>query len=673
MKLKIAGKLMLAGAAIVIIPCALMGVIVNAKAANGITDLVNSQLEMITRSMADYVEDQIQGDLRACLALAASGDIAENIAASSRGGAAAERAVGALRAQFSGLIKSKQYSETFSEIFVTGANGKVIASAIQDAAGVDVSDREYIKKALAGEACVSQMLIDRVANKATIILASPVLGPANAPIGAACVQVRTASITDELGKFVLGKTGYIWVVDKDGLVVLHPDKNIALKENIARLEGMERLAKNALADKVGVESYAYKGLRKMSGYAPVPSIGWKVISTMPESEYLSTATGIQAIIILVALAGTALALVALLILARSISLPVKAAAAHAKVLAKGDLSRAFPTVFLSRGDELGELAAAFGDMARNLTEVVGGIQAASANVAQGSEQISSTAVSMSQGATEQAASAEEVSSSVEEMAATIKQNSDNALATEGIAIKSVKNAEEGSAAVSKSVAAMGEIADRISIIEEIARQTNLLALNAAIEAARAGESGKGFAVVASEVRKLAERSQKAAAEITGLSKTTVELSQNAGRIIAAIVPDIRKTAELVQEIASASREQSAGVDQIGKAITQLDSVIQQNASASEEMASMSEELSGQSQQLATSIAFFRLESGARAGPDTPARDAPPEKSSLGGSAKRGKPMPAPSALPAPQPRAERPSKAIAPVGGSADDSDFETF
>jgi methyl-accepting chemotaxis protein len=193
------------------------------------------------------------------------------------------------------------------------------------------------------------------------------------------------------------------------------------------------------------------------------------------------------------------------------------------------------------------------------------------------------------------------------MDATIKQNSDNASATEGIAAKSARDAEEGSRVVSASVSAMGEIAGKISIIEEIARQTNLLALNAAIEAARAGESGKGFAVVASEVRKLAERSQKASAEITNLSKTTVDMSQEAGRIISAIVPDIRKTSELVQEIASASREQSSGADQIGKAMVQLDTVIQQNASASEEMAAMAEELSGQAQQLSTAIAFFKLE------------------------------------------------------------------
>ncbi len=246
------------------------------------------------------------------------------------------------------------------------------------------------------------------------------------------------------------------------------------------------------------------------------------------------------------------------------------------------------------------------EMGGRLREIVSNVQAAVGQVAAGSEQISSTAQQMSQGATEQAASAEEVSASVEEMAATVKQNADNSLATEQISKKAAVDASEGGTAVNQAVAAMREIAEKIDIINEIARQTNLLALNAAIEAARAGEAGKGFAVVASEVRKLAERSQKAAGEITQLSSSTVESSVKAGEIIGRIVPDIKKTADLVQEITAASKEQTSGTAQIGKAMIQLDTVIQQNASASEEMASMAEELSGQAVQLTETMSFFKL-------------------------------------------------------------------
>ncbi|MDD2542432.1 MAG: methyl-accepting chemotaxis protein, partial [Desulfuromonadaceae bacterium] len=188
-------------------------------------------------------------------------------------------------------------------------------------------------------------------------------------------------------------------------------------------------------------------------------------------------------------------------------------------------------------------------------------------------------------------------------------NTDNAMQTEKISIKSSVDAKEGGKAVIETVAAMKEIATKISIIEEIARQTNLLALNAAIEAARAGEHGKGFAVVASEVRKLAERSQSAAGEISGLSTRSVAIAEQAGEMLSRMVPDIQRTAELVQEITASSKEQDAGAEQINKAIQQLDQVIQQNASASEEMASTSEELSSQAEQLSDAVAFFKIDGG----------------------------------------------------------------
>ncbi len=243
-------------------------------------------------------------------------------------------------------------------------------------------------------------------------------------------------------------------------------------------------------------------------------------------------------------------------------------------------------------------------VAEGLATMIHSIRIAADNVSSGSQAMSASSEELSQGATEQAASAEEASSSVEQMTANIRQNADNAMQTEKIAIKAAADAKDGGDAVTQTVLAMKEIAAKINIIEEIARQTNLLALNAAIEAARAGEQGKGFAVVAAEVRKLAERSQKAAGEINELSTGSVEVAEKAGIVLNALVPNIQKTAELVQEIAAASREQDAGAGQISKSIQQLDAVIQQNASASEEMASTAEELTGQSEQLSEMISFF---------------------------------------------------------------------
>ncbi len=312
------------------------------------------------------------------------------------------------------------------------------------------------------------------------------------------------------------------------------------------------------------------------------------------------------LIVIMTVIGLILATIIGFVLSRSITAPLSEAVAVSNRLAGGDLT---VDIRATGRDETGLLLGAMKEMVDKLRTVVVDVKNASDNVASGSEQLSAGAQQMSQGTTEQAASTEEASSSIEEMNATIRQNADNAMQTEKIALKSSSDAQESGRAVNDAVIAMKQIAEKISIIEEIARQTNLLALNAAIEAARAGEHGKGFAVVAAEVRKLAERSQTAAAEIGQLSGSSVEVAERAGSMLAKLVPDIQKTAELVQEISASSKEQAGGADQINGAIQQLNQVVQQNAGASEEMASTAEELSSQADQLRNTIAFFKVENG----------------------------------------------------------------
>ena len=309
--------------------------------------------------------------------------------------------------------------------------------------------------------------------------------------------------------------------------------------------------------------------------------------------------------LLIAVAGIAalIAIGAAIWLSISITRGIGQAVSAVRDVAEGDLTK---TVAIRSKDEIGDLLTYVNSMIERLRGVVGDALSASNNVSSGSQQLSSASEQVSQGATEQASSAEEASASMEEMASNIKQNADNAAQTEKIARQSAKDAEASGEAVNRAVGAMRTIAEKISIVQEIARQTDLLALNAAVEAARAGEHGKGFAVVASEVRKLAERSQSAAAEISSMSGDTVAAAAEAGEMLARLVPDIRKTAELVSEISAACREQDIGASQINEAIQQLDKVTQQNAGASEEMSATSEELAAQAEELQASIAFFQV-------------------------------------------------------------------
>ncbi|SIR36692.1 methyl-accepting chemotaxis protein [Rhizobium sp. RU35A] len=279
----------------------------------------------------------------------------------------------------------------------------------------------------------------------------------------------------------------------------------------------------------------------------------------------------------------------------------------ARSIAEGDL-----TVQARRLSDQDALGTSLETMIERLRSVVGDAVMAADNVTGGSQELSASAEQLSQGATEQAAAAEQASASMEEMASNIKQNADNAAQTEKIARQSSRDAESSGQAVARAVGAMRTIAEKISIVQEIARQTDLLALNAAVEAARAGEHGKGFAVVASEVRKLAERSQAAAAEISALSGETVQVATEAGEMLNRLVPDIQKTAELISEISAACREQDIGASQINDAIQQLDKVTQQNAGASEEMSATSEELAAQAEELQASIAFFKVETAKNA-------------------------------------------------------------
>ena len=417
----------------------------------------------------------------------------------------------------------------------------------------------------------------------------------------------------------MGRTGETYLVGSDKLMrsnsFLDP-VNHSVDASFANpskgsvdTEAVRKALASGGSDKEVIEDY--NGNPVLSAYTPlkVGDTTWVLLAEIDEAEIREPIYYLAISILIASLIIAVIVTLFALFTAKGIANPMIKGVEFAKTVAQGDLTA---TIDIRQKDEVGLLAEALREMIAKLREIVSEVKNSADNVTQGSQEMSASAEEMSasaeemtQGVSEQAASAEQVSSSMEEMAANVRQNSDNAMQTERIAQKASEDAGKSGSSVAQTVSAMKQIAQKISIIEEIARQTDLLALNAAVEAARAGEYGKGFAVVASEVRKLAERSQTAAKEISELSVSSVDIADQAGKMLTQLVPDIRKTSELVQEISAASSEQNAGADQINQAIQQLDQVIQQNASASEEMASSSEEMASTSEELAGQAEYLR--------------------------------------------------------------------
>ena len=396
------------------------------------------------------------------------------------------------------------------------------------------------------------------------------------------------------------ENGYPYMFDSDGNVIIHPNDQV--EGNNYDDKGFFKKIVND-PDGQGQMDYMWKGTAKHQYYKYVDAIDSYVTATVNEEDYLGVINQIRNALIVAILIGIALFISINTYISRTITKALERGVEFAKQVASGDLTTKLE---IDQKDEIGDLANALNSMVDKLQDVVENVKSGSNFISSASQQVSSSSQQLSQGSSEQASSVEEVSSSMEEMSSNIQQNTDNSNKTESIATNAAKEMEKMGEAGKKSLQSIQQIADKITIINDIAFQTNILALNAAVEAARAGEYGKGFAVVAEEVRKLAERSKNAADEIVDLANSSVEVTKESDELIDKLVPEIEKVSNLIQEINAASKEQNSGTEQINNAIQQLNQVTQQNASSSEELATSAEEMASQAEQLNETIEFFSI-------------------------------------------------------------------